>query len=146
MLKNLPEHYIEFDRDEDLDQFAFREGGLTYRQLLQIDWINHLDLYSEAMGTAIAGPSSQFQEDKQHREGEEHEEHSEEEKPLQHPLHIPEQMQQEDSSSETQISGESSTTSIRSELTPMEETPIIHFPNEEEWTLWLDQQLDRVFQ
>ena len=130
-----------------INQFAFREGGLTYCQLQQIDWINHPKLYSKATGAAVAGPLSQFQEDDQHQEGEEQEEHLEEEQePLQHPLHTPELMQQEDTSNETQISEGSSTTSIGSVTTfQPEETPIIPFPNKEEWTLWLNEQLGRVF-
>ena len=137
-------YWVCQSQGEELDQFTFREGGLTYHQLQQIDQINHLELYSKATDTAVAGPSSQFQEGNQHQEGEEQEEHSEEEQPLYHPLRIPELMQQ-DTSNGTQISEGSLTTSIGSETIPMEETPIVHFLNEEEWTLWLNKQLDRVF-
>ena len=130
----------------ELDQFTFREGRLTYHQLQQIDWINHPNLYSETTGAAVVGRSSQFWEDNQHREGEEQEEQLEEEQePLQHHLRTPELTQQEDTYNKTQISEGSLTTSIRSESWLTEQTPIIWFPNEEDWTLWLNEQLDRVF-
>ena len=61
-----------------------------YRQLQQMDQINHPNLYSKTTDTAVAGPLSQFHKEEQHQEGEEPEEHSEEEQPLQHPLHIQE--------------------------------------------------------
>ena len=133
---------------QNLDHFIFREGRLTYRQLQQIDQINHPDLYSETTEAAIAGPSSPYQEDDQHQEGEGQEEHLEEEQePLQHPLCTLELTQQEDTSNETQISEGSLTTSIGLDtlLQPME-MPIIQFLNEEDWTLWLNGQLDRIFQ
>ena len=95
------------------------------------------------MDTATAGPLSQFREDEQHQEGEEQEELSEEQ-PLPHPLCTQEQMQDELSSGEIQKSEGSSQTSMRPSKPTT--TTIVQFPNEEDWTLWLNEQLDRVFQ
>ena len=102
LLKTL--NQVQQSQGTNLDQFAFREGRLTYHQLQQIDCINHTDLYSETTAATVAGPLSQFQETDQHQEGEEHKEHLEEEQePLHYPLHTPELMQQEDTLNETQI-------------------------------------------
>ena len=60
LLKTL--NRVRQSQGTDLDQFTFREGGLTYRQLQQIDRINNLNLYSEATEATVAGPSSQFWE------------------------------------------------------------------------------------
>ena len=139
---------VQQSQGTELDQFAFREGRLTYCQLQAIDRINNPQFYSEPTETAVAGSSSQFREDDQHQEGEVQEEQREEEvEPLPHHLHTLELMQLEDTSNETQISGESSTTSIKPQnLSGPIETPIIQFLNEEDWTLWLNGQLDRIFQ
>ena len=133
---------------QNLDHFVFREGGLTYHQLQHLDCLANPELYNKATGAAVAGPSSQFREDDQHQEGEEQEKLIEEEQePLQHPLCTPELTQQEDSYNEIQISGESSqalNNESENSVRPIE-TPIVPFPNEEEWTLWLDGQLNRIF-
>ena len=139
-------YQVQNSQGQELDQFAFREGGLTYHQLQQLDQINHPDIYNKATDTGVAGPLLQYQEDEQHLEGEEWEEHLEEELPLPHHLCTPEQTQQEDSSNKTQISEESSATSTGSENSSLVETPIVPFPNKGKWTLWLNEQLDRVFQ
>ena len=142
-------YWVHMSQGTDLDQFAFREGRLTYCQLQHLDCINHPDLYNEATETPVAGPLSQFQEDDQNQEGEEPEEHWEEEQePLQHPPCTPELTQQEDSCNETQSSEESSQASnSTSEITVQPiETLIVQFLNEEDWTLWLNGQLDRIFQ
>ena len=124
----------------DLDQVVFREGGLMYHQLQQIDRANNPNLYNDVTDTAIVGPLTRFQEDKQHQEGEE----EEEELPLLHCLHTQELMQAEDSSSATQTLPKSSEISTR----PSEpiKPPTVPFPQEEDWTLWLNDQLDREFQ
>ena len=122
----------------DLDQVAFREGRLTYCQLQQIDRANNPDLNNNAADTAIAGPSAQLQEDEEHHKGEE------EEWPPSHCLRTLEQTQVEDLSLATQMSPEFSENSTR-QFEPIK-TPIIPFPQEEDWSLWLNKQLDRVFQ
>ena len=137
-------YWVHQSQGTEFNQTAFREGGLTYCQLQQIDQINNPNLYSDTTDTAVVGPSTQFQEDEQYQEGEEQEEHLEEQ-PLPHPLHIQEQMQQEDLSSKTQNSQESSKILTRPS-TPIKQTLIVPFLTEEDWTLWLNKQLDRVFQ
>ena len=79
--EELPQVLLEIwmAQAQNLDQFIFREGRLTYCQLWHLDQLSNPELYNKATGAAVAGMSSQFWEDNQHQEGEEQEELLEEE-------------------------------------------------------------------